>query len=225
MREGIFRITSLLSATKASGNGDPQWAAELTTHLVRINHDDWDARNLKANALRQIGFKLTNNNWRNWHIMSAQKIYGSLDNSKKWDIQAPDLVRAFPMSEIVNGLRFLLDPEKCLDVHMTMGFSFPDVDKAYGLEVRRGVAQFHSTLPEDADVVLEVDRATLMGLLLGELDVAGKTGVHPESPQEALAALFGSGDIKLTRETPADLRRFFSYFEPTSSEPIPIAVQ
>ncbi len=108
---------------------------------------------------------------------------------------------------------------------MTMGFRFPDVGEEFGLEIRRGVVQFYETLPDAADVVLEMDRATLMGLLLGELDIAGKTGVHPDSPQAALAALFQSGDARLTRGSAEDFARFFSYFEPTSSEPIALTIR
>ena len=108
---------------------------------------------------------------------------------------------------------------------MTMGFSFPDVNEAFGLEIRRGVAQFYMYIPDAADVVLEMDRATLIGLLAGELDFSGIDGVQPQSPQAALAALFESGDVRLTTGTAEDFVRFFSYFEPPSDEPIPITLK
>ena len=41
----------------------------------------------------------------------------------------------------------------------------------------------------------------------------------------ALAALFESGDVRLTTGTPEDFVRFFSYFEPPSDEPIPITLK
>jgi hypothetical protein len=34
---------------------DPQWGVELTTQLIRITRNDWNARLLKASALRRIG--------------------------------------------------------------------------------------------------------------------------------------------------------------------------
>jgi hypothetical protein len=107
---------------------------------------------------------------------------------------------------------------------MTMGFRFPDVDEAFGLEIRRGVAQFYEQMPEAADVVLEMDREVLNGLLTGELEFAGHVGVQPDSPQAALTALFQSGNARLTTGTPEDFTRFFSYFEAPSSEPIPITL-
>jgi hypothetical protein len=80
-------------------------------------------------------------------------------------------------------------------------------------------------MPDATDVVLEMDRATLIGMLAGELDFSGIDGVHPESPQEVLGALFESGKAWLTTGTPEDFARFFSYFEPPSDVPIPIALK
>ena len=82
----------LNAAKKAAKAGDHQWAAELTTHLVRIDNNDMEARLIKAEALRQLGYGRTNNNWRNWYLTSAQELDGTIDFSKKLNINAPDLL-------------------------------------------------------------------------------------------------------------------------------------
>lgn len=79
-------------------------------------------------------------------------------------------MRAFPTSELVNGLRFRLRAEETLDVNMTFGIRLPDVDEGCGLEIRRGIAQFHESLPENADVVLEINRSVLEDIILGQMD-------------------------------------------------------
>lgn len=215
----------LEAAKKAADEGDYQWAAELTTHLVRVDHENWDARKLKAEALRQIGYGLTNINWRNWYLTSAQELDGSIDYGKAIQLQAPDLLRAFPTSELINGLRFRLAAENTLDVNMTLGIRLPDIGEAYGLQIRRGVVQFHETLPDDVDVLIELDRSVLDNILLGQVDVAGKTGAHPYTPQAGLIASFESGDARLVRGTPEDFKRFFSYFDSPSQEPIPLTIR
>ncbi len=219
------RETILEAARTAAAEGDHQWAAELTTHLIRVDTEDQEARLLKADALRQIGYGLTNNNWRNWYLTSAKELDGTIDFSKRLNIVAPDLLRAFPTAELINGLRFRLQAENTLNVHMTMGFRLPDVDEGFGLEIRRGVAQFHSSLPENADVVLEIDRSTLESLLVGDMEALGIDGVHAETSETALMAVFQSGNARLTSGTPEDMQRFFSYFDPLSSEPISLTVQ
>jgi len=210
-------------AKEAASKGDHQWAAELTTHLIRINNDDTEARLLKAEALRQIGYGLTNNNWRNWYLTSAQELDGTIDYSKGVELSAPDLLRAFPTSELINSLRFRLMAEKTLDVNMTFGVRLPDVNESYGLEIRRGVAQYYDSLPENADVVLELNRTTLENILLGEVESAGIDGVY--TPQAGLVASFQSGKAKLTKGSPEDFQKFFSYFEPLSNEPIPLTIR
>jgi len=217
----------LKAARTSTANGDHQWAAELTTHLVRINHDDWDARKLKAEVLRQIGYKQTNTNWRNWYMTSAQELDGTIDYSKRINLSAPDLLRAFPTSELINGMRFRLQAENTLDVNMTCGFRSPDVDESYALEIRRGIAQFHEYIPKDADVVLEMDRSVLIKILLGEniLEDQGIDPPHPNTPKEALIDAFKSGNAKLTTGSLEDFQKFFSYFDPLNKEPIPITIK
>ncbi len=108
---------------------------------------------------------------------------------------------------------------------MTFGIRLPDIDEGFGLEIRRGVAQFHKAVPENVDVLLEINRSVLESILLGEVELVGKTGVHPYTPQAGLIASFESGDARLIRGTPEDFTRFFSYFDPPSRDPIPLSVR
>ena len=215
------RDAVLAAARRAADAGDYQWAAELTTHIIRDNNDDMDARNLKADALRQIGYAHTNNNWRNWYLTSAVELDGTIDYSRRLALDAPDMIAAFPTRNLIDSFRFRLMAENTLNVNMTLGFRFPDTDENFALEIRRGVVQVHERLPENADVVIEMDRATINAALTGEFDFSGKSGAVAESPA---AAMFSSGAATLTTGTLEDLAHFFSYFEPISEEPIPITI-
>ena len=109
---------------------------------------------------------------------------------------------------------------------MTFGIRLPDVNEGFGLEIRRGVAQFHDSLPENADVVLEMNRSVLEGILIGEtMDNQGIDPPHPNTPQASLIAVFERGDARLTKGKPEDFKRFFSYFDPINREPIPITIR
>jgi len=215
------------AAENSAKEGDYQWAAELTTHLIRINNDDREAKLLKAEALRQLGFKLSNNNWRNWYLTSAQELDGTIDFSNATDLASPDLLKAFPAAELINGLRFRLQAENTLDVNMTFGFRLPDVDEEFGLEIRNGVAQFYEYTPEFADVVLEMDRTVLENILLGE-NVFYAQGIDPPQPSTPKEVFFGalkSGKAKITKGTVDDLQKFMGYFDPVSKEPLPLTIR
>ena len=138
----------------------------------------------------------------------------------------PDTVRkqvAKELREEHAKVQELVIAEKTLDVHMAFGVRLPDRNEAFGLEIRRGVAQFHESLPEYADLVLEINRSTLEDILLGEVESTGIDGVY--TPQAGLAASFRTGKAKLTKGSPEDFQMFFGYFEPLTKEPIPITVR
>ena len=73
------------AARVAIGNGDPTFAAELTTNVIRGHlgstgedhqHDVKEAMQIKARALLQLGAAAENPNWRNWYITGAFELQG-----------------------------------------------------------------------------------------------------------------------------------------------------
>ncbi len=153
-------------ARKALDAGDYQWAAELTTYTIRVDKNDMQSRRIKAQALRQLGFKTLNSNWRCWYLSSAIELEGGqFDFSGK--ISGIGVARALPAEVKVEAMGLRLAAERAMDVHMTMGFHFPDVDTSYGLEIRRGIAQFHPRLPDRVDIAVTLDDSYLADILLG----------------------------------------------------------
>lgn len=193
----------LEEARKAYESGDNQWAAELATYLIRIDRADMDARRVKAGAFRKLGYAQMNINWRNWYLMSARELEGSLDAATLMKLMSqvfssPDIIAAFPARSWVEGFTTRLKAEETLDVRMTVGFIFPDVNESHALEIRRGVAQFHERLLEKTDLTIRLDKRALNRILLGEMKL-----------DEALA----SGQARVEGGSAADVQRFLSYFE------------
>src|SRR5271169_6235617 len=146
----------LMVADQAFEDGDPQWAAELATSLIRIDRNDMPARRLKAASFRRLGYARVNAIWRNWYLSAARELDGFdpmlLQAGIARAITSPDLLAALPARAFVEGFSGRLKAEDTLDVAMTVGFRFPDVGEAYGIEIRRGVAQFVERLPEKTDL-------------------------------------------------------------------------
>ena len=213
------------AAQKAFSAGDFQWSAELSSHLVRTDVDNKAARKLKSDALRQLGYAHFNPNWRNFYLTAAAELDGSIDYSKHADMSADDMIRSFPTEEIINGFRFRINPERTVDVNMTMGFRFPDEDKAFALEIRRGIVQFHDSIPGGADAVLEMDRAVLDSIITGGSDVGHDAVVQDDIPTDPMAKLFESGKAKMVKGDLAELKRFLGYFDKLNKDPVPIATK
>ncbi len=202
------RNTVLKEAKKVYENGDYQWAAELATYLIRIDHNDRDARNIKAAAFRNLGYAQMNINWRNWYLTSAMELDGSLDMESAHKLPgqkfaSPDVVKALPAGVIIEALTLRLIAEQTFDAQLTMGFQITEADENYAIEIRRGVAQFHEYLPEKVDVKLKMSRSFLNENILNILNI--KNGVN-------------SGDVTVEGKW-TNVERFFNYFE---LEPFPI---
>ncbi|MBT8079533.1 MAG: MBL fold metallo-hydrolase [Gammaproteobacteria bacterium] len=180
-------------AHDAHTDGDFQWAAELATYLIRIAHDDHEARNLKAACFRHLGYAQLNTNWRNWYLTSARELDGSLDipavqRRIRAALSSPDLMEALPIGKVIEGLSVRIDAEAVLNSEFTVAFELIDLGTVYALEVRRGVAQFHEGDGLDADVSLRTTRASLLSVLLG---------------QTSLEQVRDSGEVDITGDAPA----------------------
>jgi alkyl sulfatase BDS1-like metallo-beta-lactamase superfamily hydrolase len=205
----------LSEARQAMDAGDAQWASELATYLIRVTHDDKDARAVKAAAFRKLGYASININWRNWYLASAHELDGTLDTAAvtaraRTNFGSPETIAALPARVWVEGLKTRLKAEETRNVHATMAFGFPDVKEEYGLEVRRGVAQFDESAPAKADVAISLDKRVLDQIIAGRL---------------TLVRGLNSGQISVTVGTRADVLKFFEYFDPSNGDPIALTVR
>ena len=103
----------LAAATKAFKDGDAQWASELTTLLIAIDHQDMDARQLKAAAFRKLGYATYNANRRGFYLMGAMELEGAL-NAKGLTARYmnPDNIKKMPVALMLEQARYRVDPKQ-----------------------------------------------------------------------------------------------------------------
>lgn len=197
------RDVVLAQARKAFDAGDWQWAAELTAHLVRVDRDEranYDARKLKADSLRELGYRTVNSNWRNYYLTAARELDGTLDYSLKLEINAPDQVKAIPAANLLEGLRVRINPELCGDKVTTMGFKLTDRDCTMAIQARRGVLEPLAAIPDDAVAVVELTHQNLLAMVY--VDLIG-----------GLKKALADSDAKFTAGSIEDAEAFFSLFD------------
>jgi alkyl sulfatase BDS1-like metallo-beta-lactamase superfamily hydrolase len=192
----------LEEADKAFTAGDPQFATELTSYLIRINQDDMEARKLKAAAFRQLGYAAINATWRGFYLTAARVLEGSFDPDPIYGMLgavliSPDVLKRFPALSQVDALPPRLKAEETFDVNASVGFSYTDVNEGYTIEIRRGVAEVRSGLPGDAIAIVVGTRDSIGPLLSGVTPV-------PEALKNPGIKVEGSTD---------GLVKFLGYFE------------
>ena len=62
------------SAREALAKDDNQWAAQLADHLLAINADDQDAKQIKADALTKLASDMVNATARNYYLTVAREL-------------------------------------------------------------------------------------------------------------------------------------------------------
>ncbi|MGH1548562.1 alkyl sulfatase dimerization domain-containing protein [Leifsonia poae] len=197
-------------AKRVAEAGDHQWAAELLRHVVRVDPGDEEARKLKADALRRIGYTTPNSNWRNFYLTAARELDGSIDYSLAVNINAPDQIAAMPAPALFEGLRFRIDPEKAEGVESSAGIRFTDTGDEMGLLVRNGVVETTKSIPDGPSFVAELPKAAALGMLF--VDLYG-----------GLAKAVDDGQATLTEGGLDDARAFFAVFDPAPHEHIHLA--
>jgi alkyl sulfatase BDS1-like metallo-beta-lactamase superfamily hydrolase len=146
----------LKQARKAVEEGDHQWALELTDHLLLLNPDAGEPRELRAAALTALGERQIASTSRNYYLTRALEVQGKLEiNELK--VRHKDVVHSIPLSAIFSAMTVKLNPEKSADTDIVAGFRFPDTGEAFTIHVRRGVAEMQPRFPDNPDISVTVD--------------------------------------------------------------------
>lgn len=166
-------------AQKALAARDYRWVADMLTDVIRVNPSNMDARKLKAQALRQLGYAEVNANARNWYLTSAQELEGApLQIQNDWfrGVASPQArvaqFNAMPGRAIIGLFAPRLQAERTLDVHKTLAFVLSDSGDQAGIEIRRGIAEVYTQAPPSPDFTVSTTKASLARLAAGDTTLA-----------------------------------------------------
>ncbi len=166
-RDAVFA-----AALKAFEAGDPQWSAELLTYLIRVDHDDMEARQLKAACFRKLGYAELNTTWRAWFLTSAMELDGVLDIAEVARLMSmmmsPD-PKNLPVRDVYKDYRYRVLAEKARDRHIILSFNLSD-DDDITLELRNGVLIGRDGVDSEADLIVSMDRKTFNAIASGKAD-------------------------------------------------------
>jgi len=166
------RDAVLAEAQKAFDGGDPQWSAELLTYLIRVNHDDMEARRLKAVCFLKLGYAEENTTWRSWFLTSAMELQGTLDlaevaKAMDWLVNVDP--RNVSVRDVFKNYRYRVAAEKAKDRHMILSIELTDDDDVT-LELRNGVLLDRDGVDPKADLIISMDRKTFNAIVSDEAD-------------------------------------------------------
>ena len=163
------------AAREAYDDNDFQFAAELLTYLIRVDHDDMQARHLKAAAFNKMGYAEANTTWRSWYLTSALELEGKInpreigqDMMKKFGLKK---IQSKPAIEILEMLRYRVKAEDVEDDELTITYHLTDTDEKVTTQLRNSVLLVTEGLAENPDVSLTMTRDTFIRVATKEIDM------------------------------------------------------
>jgi len=176
------------------------WGAQLIQYVYLLTPKDPDVRQLKADLLRQMGYRTTGSIARAFLLSEALALEGKVSIPRLVPPSA-EVISQSPEA-FVDFFRVRIDPEKAQDTDMVVEFVFTDKgNQAVALHVRRGVVEY-IPVPADyyrkSDAILQLDSATWAALYLSQTDL-----------ERALA----DGKARLTQGSPQELAKVWALFD------------
>ncbi len=180
-------------------NDELAWAAELGGYLVKVAPRDQQARQLLANALRQMGYNTEATIPRSWYLTRALALEGKIQIPVAMLGDAASVRDSAPQT-FVNQYRVRLDPKMSLGKEKQLSITLTGIEApTMALHVRGGVAEFvpdASRYYRKSDLSISMPMEAWASYYVGDI---------------ALAELLGRKDVKSSNEN--DVKAFFSLFD------------
>jgi alkyl sulfatase BDS1-like metallo-beta-lactamase superfamily hydrolase len=202
----------LVAARAAFEKKEYAWTAQLVNYLYRLDPQDMEVRQLKADALRQMAYVSTGGNDRAHLLSQALALEGKVIIPRLIP-PAPETIARLPTS-FVDYFRVRIDPEKSDMTNRFIQFDFADGTSA-GLHIRRAIAEYIAepgNYSQKPDITLAMSGEGWAKLYLSQA-----------TPEDMIK----SGDIKVTGDAAeaARLINLFDRYLPHKAIVIPAALQ
>ena len=181
----------LEKAAVYQAEGEYRWVGEVLNHLVFAEPDNITAREMLAEAYRQMAYQAESGPWRDIYLSAADELIRGAVVPNNVARSSKAFLQQVPLSEFMKALSVKLDAEKAEGERLKINVRFTDSDTNFVLWVRNSVL-YYQQLPVDtsADVTLNLTQALFVDILLGEAGIRSLIGSDELSVEGSLLKLF-----------------------------------
>jgi alkyl sulfatase BDS1-like metallo-beta-lactamase superfamily hydrolase len=169
---------TLVEIKRSLDNGEYSWAAELSTYLIYAFPDNKQAKLLKADALRKLGWENPSSGGRNWYLTQANILDGKINSSNLQSLPSNNVVDqilpTLSIDDLLFNMLFKLDPAKSPDDDLILGIYLNDTEEGFTLEIRNDIVEYYDSFPEEYNIALYTDSDTLKEVLVGKTKLLDK---------------------------------------------------
>jgi alkyl sulfatase BDS1-like metallo-beta-lactamase superfamily hydrolase len=180
----------LAAAQRSFDEGDYRWVAELLNHLVFADPSNTAARELQADTFEQLGYQSESATFRNAYLTGAQELRNGTLPSRP--VRRTGYQDAMTVEQMFDTLAVRLRAEDVGGMHLTLNFTFTDVDEMWVLGLsNRALHAVRGRHDEHAAATMRLTRAQLLAVIDGE---GSWDSVESTGDVAAADAIFGNLD-------------------------------
>jgi linear primary-alkylsulfatase len=127
-----------------------QAALQLTGHLIQLNPENQEAKDVRIKALTALAEKEQNPNARSYYLTEAMEIRDGFV-SRSMAKPSTESVLRIPLQSFMERLAVNLDPKAAADVDQIVGLIFPDAGEAFTIHIRHSVAEIRPRSAQDLE--------------------------------------------------------------------------
>ena len=181
------------TAKDALAKNEYAWAAQLINYVYKLDPQDAEVRQVKADALRKLGQLSLGSIGRAFYLSEARALE-SKTKIPRLVPPSPSVIAGDPAT-FVNYYRVRIDPQKAENMDRVLALRFGK--KKVGLHIRGGIAEYVADFDKyhrQPDLIFALDGETFAKLYLNTTDLAaavadGKASIEKGDQKEIAAML------------------------------------
>lgn len=162
----------LKKASQSMQRGEYRWVAEVLNHLVFAQPDNGSAKQMLAEAYRQLGYQSESGPWRDIYLSGALELLSGTPDQYYDPVFAKAFVQQVPLMQFMKALSVRLDGEKAEGERLVLNVLFTDQQQNFVLTVRNSVMHYkESPAAANADVSIALSKNLFVDILLGQAGI------------------------------------------------------
>lgn len=152
--------------------GEYRWVGEVLNHVVFAEPGNMPARNMLAEAYRQMGYQAESGPWRDIYLSGAKELSEGTADENLSVYLAQDFMLQVPMIEFMKALSVTLDAAKAEGERLKINILFTELEQNFVLSIRNSVMHYRE-LPTDpsADASIAISGNLFFQIMMKQVGI------------------------------------------------------
>jgi alkyl sulfatase BDS1-like metallo-beta-lactamase superfamily hydrolase len=152
--------------------GEYRWVGEVLNHVVFAEPGNMPARNMLAEAYRQMGYQAESGPWRDIYLSGAKELSEGTVGENLSVFLLEDFMLQVPMIEFMKALSVTLDADKAEGERLKINILFTELEQNFVLSIRNSVMHYREK-PTDpsADASIAISGSLFFQIMMKQVGI------------------------------------------------------